>query len=82
MISKIRRSHCGEAVYFYTNDYGSRVLFDEVGGKWEKHHCFGMFHRETKIQPKPAKSHVILIKHYQGLAFPAAASVKKEAKIS
>ena len=30
---------CGEQVYFYSNDYGSRVYFDELGPPWPKHGC-------------------------------------------
>lgn len=30
---------CGEQVYFYSNDYGSRVYFDELGPPWTKHGC-------------------------------------------
>lgn len=30
---------CGEPVFFYQNEYGSRVFFDEVGPPWPKHPC-------------------------------------------
>jgi hypothetical protein len=30
---------CGEQVYFYSNDHGSRVYFDELGPPWTKHGC-------------------------------------------
>lgn len=30
---------CGAAVYFYKNEAGSRVYFDEVGPPWPKHPC-------------------------------------------
>lgn len=30
---------CGAYVYFYSNDFGSRVYFDEVGPPWPKHPC-------------------------------------------
>jgi hypothetical protein len=30
---------CGAKVYFYSNEYGSRVYFDEVGPPWPKHPC-------------------------------------------
>jgi hypothetical protein len=30
---------CGQAVFFYSNIYGSRVYFNELGPPWEKHHC-------------------------------------------
>ena len=30
---------CGESVFFYRNEYGSRVFFDELGPPWPKHPC-------------------------------------------
>src|SRR5438552_1788079 len=30
---------CGESVFFYQNEYGSRVFFDELGPPWPKHWC-------------------------------------------
>jgi hypothetical protein len=30
---------CGAAVYFYANQHGSRVFFDELGPPWPKHPC-------------------------------------------
>lgn len=30
---------CGALVYFYSNEHGSRVYFDEVGPPWPKHPC-------------------------------------------
>lgn len=30
---------CGAAVYFYKNEAGSRVYFDEMGPPWPKHPC-------------------------------------------
>ncbi len=30
---------CGDAVYFYANEHGSRVFFDELGPPWPKHPC-------------------------------------------
>ena len=30
---------CGAAVYFYKNEAGSRVYFDEIGAPWSKHPC-------------------------------------------
>jgi hypothetical protein len=30
---------CGESVYYYQNDNGSRVFFDELGWPWPKHPC-------------------------------------------
>lgn len=30
---------CGQAVFFYRNEHGSRVYFDELGPPWPKHPC-------------------------------------------
>lgn len=30
---------CGEPVFFYQNEFGSRVYFDELGPPWPKHPC-------------------------------------------
>lgn len=30
---------CGAFVYFYANEHGSRVYFDEIGPPWPKHPC-------------------------------------------
>lgn len=30
---------CGQTVYFYANNFGSRVYFDELGPPWTKHPC-------------------------------------------
>ncbi|MDX8433272.1 hypothetical protein RFN25_07470 [Mesorhizobium abyssinicae] len=30
---------CGDAVFFYANQHGSRVYFDELGHPWTKHPC-------------------------------------------
>jgi hypothetical protein len=30
---------CGQPVYFYANECGSRVFFDELGKPWTKHPC-------------------------------------------
>lgn len=30
---------CGESVFFYANEHGSRVYFDELGDPWPKHPC-------------------------------------------
>lgn len=32
--------HCGQRVFFFTCDHGSRVFFDELGPPWPKHRCF------------------------------------------
>ena len=33
--------YCGKRVFYHTNDYGSKVFFDELGGKWPIHECNG-----------------------------------------
>jgi hypothetical protein len=30
---------CGDRVYFYRNEFGSRVYFDDLGPPWPKHPC-------------------------------------------
>jgi hypothetical protein len=30
---------CGASVFFYQNEYGSRVFFDALGFDWPKHPC-------------------------------------------
>jgi len=30
---------CGEEVWYYQNEFGSRVFFDEIGWPWPKHPC-------------------------------------------
>lgn len=30
---------CGAEVYFYSNEFGSRVYFDDLGPPWPKHPC-------------------------------------------
>jgi len=30
---------CGEDVFYYQNEFGSRVYFDELGPPWPKHPC-------------------------------------------
>ena len=30
---------CGDAVFFYANQFGSRVYFDDLGPPWPKHPC-------------------------------------------
>jgi hypothetical protein len=39
---------CGESVYYYQNDRGSRVFFDELGWPWPKHPCTD---NTAKFQP-------------------------------
>lgn len=43
---------CGEPVFFYVNDYGSRVFFDELGPPWPKHPCTDL--KAESVIPKGA----------------------------
>jgi len=36
---KTRCRYCGAEVYFYTNEHGSKVFFDELGPPWPIHSC-------------------------------------------
>lgn len=36
--------YCGERIFFFSCDCGSRVLFDELGPPWPEHNC---------LQPRP-----------------------------
>lgn len=49
-IWKMKCLHCGKAVFFYRNDQGSRVFFDEIGHPWPKHGCMD---RKGKLQRVP-----------------------------
>ena len=31
--------YCGGKVYYYENEYGSRVFFEKLGWPWPKHRC-------------------------------------------
>ena len=31
--------YCGERIFYFTCDHGSRVLFDELGPPWPRHEC-------------------------------------------
>ena len=44
---------CGEPVFFYANDYGSRVFFDELGPPWPKHPCTDL--KADSVIPKGAR---------------------------
>lgn len=41
---------CGQSVYFYANEHGSRVYFNELGPPWPKHGCTD---RRQVAQTKP-----------------------------
>jgi hypothetical protein len=48
VVPNARCPECGESVYYYQNDAGSRVFFDELGWPWPKHPCTD---NGTKVQP-------------------------------
>lgn len=39
---------CGDKVFFFQNDYGSRVFFDSLGKPWPKHPCTDIKEYSTK----------------------------------
>jgi hypothetical protein len=43
---------CGERVFYFQNEYGSRVFFDELGWPWPKHPCTD--NRSNSFPGKPA----------------------------
>ena len=42
---------CGKSVFFYQNEYGSRVYFDELGPPWPKHPCTDNFAERQAQKP-------------------------------
>lgn len=38
--------YCGADVFFYTNSFGSKVFFDELGDPWPLHYCGGFADKE------------------------------------
>jgi len=36
---RTRCKYCGEPVFFFTCDCGSKVFFDKLGWPWPEHHC-------------------------------------------
>lgn len=45
---------CGEPCYYYENEFGSKVWFDELGVPWTKHPCFVSEPRLRSNRPKQA----------------------------
>lgn len=42
LISEIKPiicKYCGAEIYFYQNEYGSKVCFNQLGKPWERHEC-------------------------------------------
>ncbi len=46
---------CGDAVYFYANEHGSRVFFDELGPPWPKHPCTDNPHEPVSLRGAPTR---------------------------
>jgi hypothetical protein len=38
---------CGAKIFFFQNEYGSRVYFDDLGPPWPKHPCMDQFMLST-----------------------------------
>lgn len=38
---------CGGSVFYYQNEYGSRVYFDQLGPPWPKHPCIDVAKKQT-----------------------------------
>lgn len=47
---------CSGPVYFYANQFGSRVYFDHLGPPWPKHPCTDNPRKRIEFQAKPGKS--------------------------
>ncbi len=43
---------CGEQCYYYENEFGSKVWFDELGVPWTKHPCFDVQTERQLSRPK------------------------------
>ena len=39
--------YCGKHVYYYENEYGSRVFFEKLGYPWPKHRCREYLNRHS-----------------------------------
>jgi hypothetical protein len=46
---------CNEGVFFYANEHGSRVFFDELGPPWTKHRCTDIPRDYVPKSRKPAR---------------------------
>jgi hypothetical protein len=44
---------CGEQVWYYQNEYGSRVFFDDIGWPWPKHPCTDTGTRSSLSATRP-----------------------------
>lgn len=50
--AQCRCPKCGNAVFYYQNEQGSKVYFDELGWPWPKHPCFAKKCVENKVDLK------------------------------
>lgn len=46
---------CGAQVYFYSNEHGSRVYFDEAGPPWPKHPCTANYGSSASSGPTSSR---------------------------
>lgn len=51
---------CRKDVYFYKNEHGSEVFFDELGGNWPKHSCNKPRRKKNKNKNKLVKNNNLL----------------------
>lgn len=62
---------CGASVFYYQNEFGSRVFFDEIGPPWPKHPCTDgqRLSEDAPTESRPSTP-VILIERQALLARP------------
>lgn len=58
-IAETNCPHCGANVFFYWNEYGSRVYFDCIGLPWDKHPCL---HDDTTPPTRSVRNVRVLTK--------------------
>ena len=59
---------CGDAVYFFSCDCGSRVYFDELGQPWPLHDCFHG-HEDDEPTTSPRPSGKVAMDSLRGITF-------------
>lgn len=47
-----RCSYCGDNVFYYENEQGSRVFFEALGQPWPKHRCREYLNRHRGNQTR------------------------------
>lgn len=50
---------CGERCFYYENEFGSKVWFDELGVPWTKHPCFDRHPEHRTTRPKELPEFVL-----------------------